>query len=156
MRRKLAIPVRLEPVGKKNKSEVLSLKLADDQADFVASNAESIKEAAGDRDARPRAVVADNRVVGFLMYDASEKEAVIYRFMIDQAEQGQGYGRAALAAALEEITAHSHVRKVVVCYMPENEGARQLYRSAGFIEKGEDEDGEILARLSIPKNRSKL
>ena len=145
--------VRLRPVSKKNKSHVLALKLADDQDDFVASNAESLKEAATDKDARPRAVVANDHVVGFLMYDASDREAVIYRFMIDHAEQGKGYGRAALAAALQEISALSHVSEVVVCYMPKNEGARRLYRSVGFIEEGEDEDGEIQARLSLNTGR---
>ena len=103
-----------------------------------------------------KVVVADDDIVGFLMYDASDREAVIYRFMIDHAEQGKGYGRAALAAVLQEISAIGHVSEVVVCYMPENEGARRLDRSAGFIEVGEDEDGEILARLSLPRNRSKL
>jgi len=61
-----------------------------------------------DPDARPRAVYAGKRVIGFLMYDVQKpkdkaQEASIYRFMIDRKHQGKGYGRAALSKALEEI-----------------------------------------------------
>ncbi|MDO8875731.1 MAG: GNAT family N-acetyltransferase [Pseudolabrys sp.] len=141
--------IRLEPIGASNKKAVLALELAQDQQDFLADNASSLKEAASDDDARPRAVVAGNRVVGFLMYDAGEDdgEALIYRFMIDRRNQGRGYGRAALSALLKEIRALGHVRDALVCYMPENEGARRLYQSAGFVDEGADEDGEMIARL---------
>ena len=92
--------IRLEPIQASNKKAVLALELAEDQQDLLADNASSLKEAAGDDDARPRAVVAGDRVVGFLMYDASvnDGEALIYRFMIDCRNQGRGYGRAALSA----------------------------------------------------------
>lgn len=141
--------IRLEPIQASNKKAVLALELAEDQQDLLADNASSLKEAAGDDDARPRAVVAGDRVVGFLMYDASvnDGEALIYRFMIDCRNQGRGYGRAALSALLKEISALGHVRDVLVCYMPENEGARRLYHSAGFVDEGADADGEMKARL---------
>ena len=141
--------IRLEPIGADNRQAVRELELTEAQRDNVDDNASSIREAKNDRDARPRAVMAGHRVVGFLMYDASDDEALIYRFMIDRREQGRGYGRAALSALLDEIGALDHVRDVTVCYMPHNEGARRLYLSAGFVEEGVDEDGEILARLPI-------
>ena len=40
-----------------------------------------------------------------------------------------------------------------VGYMPENEGARRLYHSAGFVEEGSDEDGEIIARFTLAGRR---
>lgn len=146
-----ALDVSLVPVTAANRAAVLALRLAADQKDFVASNAESLKEAKRDRDARPRAVVVGGRVVGFLMYEAPkrETEALIYRFMIDRDAQGRGYGRAALAAALQEIGALGRVRSVLVLYMPENDGARRLYSAAGFVEEGLDEDGEMIARLDL-------
>lgn len=147
--------VDLVPVTKSNRDAVLALELAPGQEDLVASNAESIAEAKNDRDAQPRAIVGGGRVVGFLMYDAAkdDDEAVIYRFMIDRCAQGQGYGRAALHAVLNEIRALGHVRIVSVCYMPENDGARRLYGAAGFVEKGLDEDGEMIARLPLAAKR---
>ncbi len=149
----VAADVRLEPIDRSNRDAVIALELAPDQQDYVADNASSLKEAKRDADARPRAVVAGERVVGFLMYDASadDDEALIYRFMIDHREQGRGYGRAALNALLEEIRALSHVKDVVVCYMPENEGARHLDQTAGFVDEGEDEDGEMIARLALAR-----
>lgn len=145
------VDVQLVPVTAVNRDAVLALVLGSDQKDFLASNAESLKEAKRDRDARPRAVVAAGHVVGFLMYDApeDEDEAIIYRFMIDRSAQGKGYGRGALRAVLAEIGALRHVRSVVVCYMPENVGARRLYGAAGFIDEGLDEDGEMIARLKL-------
>ena len=144
--------IRLEPIGAANREAVLALELDEDQQDFLADNATSLREAKNDRDARPRAVLVGDRVIGFLMYDASDgKEALIYRFMIDRREQGRGYGRAALTALLDEIQALGHVRDVLVGYMPENEGARRLYGWAGFVDEGTDEDGEMIARLPLAR-----
>ncbi|UGX89272.1 GNAT family N-acetyltransferase [Phyllobacterium meliloti] len=143
--------VHLEPVTEANRALVTSLTLGPDQLSFVATNSDSLDEAALDEDARPRVVITENRVIGFLMYEAPEDddEARIYRFMIDRAHQGRGYGKAALGKALEEIRSLGHVRHVSICYAPENEGARQLYRAAGFVEEGLDEDGEMIADLVL-------
>lgn len=150
-----ATDVHLEPVDRSNRDAVIALELAPDQHDYVDDNASSLKEAKRDSDARPRAVVASGRVVGFLMYDATtdEGEALIYRFMIDHREQGRGYGRAALNALLTELRTLGHVKDVVVCYMPENVGARHLYLTAGFVEEGTDEDGEMIARFPLASHR---
>lgn len=141
--------IRLVSVTGANRALVAALELAPEQMDFVASNAESLEEAETDEDARPRVVMAGTRVVGFLMYDASEDEALVYRFMIDRAHQGKGYGKAALRALLDEIGNLTHVREVSICYEPGNEAARHLYRAAGFVEQGIDEDGEMIAVLPM-------
>lgn len=144
--------IRLASLTEANRASVASLELAPDQMDFVASNAESLDEAGSDGDARPRVVMAGDRVVGFLMYEAPEDddEARIYRFMIDRTWQGKGYGKAALREVLDEIRGFGHIRHVSICYEPENEAARQLYRAAGFVEEGLDEDGEMIADLVLP------
>jgi diamine N-acetyltransferase len=145
--------VRLIPVGPAERAAVEALRLADDQTDLVASNVESLAEADEDADARTRAVVAAGRIVGFLMYELFEggRAANIYRFMIDHAEQGRGYGRAALARLLDEIATEPGVERIEICYMPENAGARRLYGEAGFVEVGVDEDGEIIARRPVDR-----
>jgi len=146
------LEVRLCAIGPDNRQAILDLELNDDQKDHLASNEESLAEASRDRRARPRAVLAADRVVGFLMYDAGvDGEALLYRFMIDRREQGRGYGRAALKALVREIQSIEHVRDIVVCYMPDNAAARHLYLDCGFQELGEDEDGELLARLPLPR-----
>ncbi|MER8646052.1 GNAT family N-acetyltransferase [Mesorhizobium sp. M0589] len=143
--------VRLVSLTAANRALVAALQLAADQIDFVASNAESLDEAETDGDARPRVVMAGDRVVGFLMYEApqDDDEARIYRFMIDRVHQGQGYGKAALREVLDEIMRLGHISHVSICYEPGNEAARRLYRAAGFVEEGPDEDGEMIADLAL-------
>ena len=146
--------VELKDVTADNQHAVASLALAPDQEDLVASNAESLDEARSDPDARPRAVYAGERLVGFLMYDAGRpsddpREALIYRFMIDRRYQGEGYGRAALHKALEEIRAVPNISRISITYMPDNPVAKRFYASFGFQEVGTDEDGEMIAELVL-------
>src|SRR3954468_22064419 len=131
--------VELRDVTAENRQAVIDLKLDPAQQDLVASNAESLQDARSDRGARPRVVYAGERVVGFLMYDPGRlgddpREALIYRFMIDCKLQGEGYGRAALAKAIEEIRAIPNVRRIFIGYMPDNPVAKRFYASFGFIE----------------------
>ena len=145
------IDIRIAPVTPATSTLVTALQLAPEQMDSVASNADSLREARSDRDAQPRVIMAGDRVVGFLMYEAprDDDEARIYRFMIDRAWQGRGYGKAALREVLKEIAGLGHIGHVSICYEPENEAARQLYRTAGFVEEGLDEDGEMIADLVL-------
>jgi diamine N-acetyltransferase len=143
--------IRLQSVTDDLRSRIAALELAPGQENLVADNASSLEEADEDEDARPRAVFADGELVGFLMYDATSDgdNAQIYRFMIDRAFQGRGYGKAALQLVLAEIKVLGHIHRVSICYEPENEGARQLYAKAGFVEDGLDEDGEMIAHLDL-------
>jgi diamine N-acetyltransferase len=149
----MAAKVRLAEVTADNWWAVIRLRLAPHQEDLVASNVYSLAESKFDPDARPRAVYAGKRVVGFLMYDVSRKgnsrKAAIYRFMIDRKHQGKGYGRAALAQALDEIKQIPRIKKVTISYMPSNPVAKAFYGSFGFVERGLDEDGEMIAELTL-------
>jgi diamine N-acetyltransferase len=146
--------VELRDVTAENRQAVAGLALDPAQQDLVASNAESLDEARFDPDARPRAIYAGDRLVGFLTYDAGRprakaRAALIYRFMIDRRYQGEGYGRAALGKAIEEIRAIPNVSKISISYMPDNATARRFYASFGFAEVGTDEDGEMIAELAL-------
>jgi len=146
--------VELRDVTADNWQAVVSLELDPEQQDLVASNAESLDDAKSDPDARPRVIYAGERIVGFLMYDPGRptddpREASIYRFMIARTHQGEGYGRAALNKALEEIRAISRVSRIFISYMPDNPVAKPFYASFGFREVGMDEDGEMIAELAL-------
>jgi diamine N-acetyltransferase len=146
--------VWLAEVTADNWRDVAALELDADQHDLVASNLYSLAEAKFTPRARPRAICAGTRLVGFLMYDLGDDDephrVSIYRFMIDRRRQRQGYGRAALEEALDEIRALPGIATVSICYAPENP-AKTLYTSLGFVETGRDEDGEVIAELSIQK-----
>ena len=141
--------VKLKDVTEDNWRAVIDLKLDPEQEELVASNLYSIAESRFDPDARPRAVYAGKRVVGFLMYDVQPRKASIYRFMIDRKHQGKGYGRAALGKALDEIRAIPRIRTVSIRYVADNPVAKPFYASFGFVEVGKDEDGEIIADLAL-------
>jgi diamine N-acetyltransferase len=149
--------VELRDVTAENRKAVAALELAPEQEDLVASNAYSLREARHDPDSRPRAVYAGDLLVGFLMYEIIRKkkrcEASIYRFMIDRQHQGKGYGRAALARAIDEIRAIPNMTKISIGYVPENPVAKPFYASFGFVEVGQERDGEMIAELDLrPKS----
>jgi diamine N-acetyltransferase len=151
--------VELRDVTAENRKAVAALELAPGQEDLVASNAYSLREARRDPDSRPRAIYAGDRLVGFLMYEIIRRrnkrhEVSIYRFMIDRRHQGKGYGRAALARALDEIRAIPNVVKVSIGYMPDNPVAGPFYASFGFVEVGRDRDGEVIAELDLKPRTS--
>lgn len=145
--------VVLVPVTDEIRSQVSALTIGDEQTQWVASINESLLEADEDGDAKPRAILAEGRLVGFLMYDATSEPGTVqlYRFMIDKAFQGLGYGKAALHVLLAEIIALGGIRSVSVCYDPQNLPASRLYAQAGFVELGLDEDDEMIASLSIAR-----
>lgn len=158
--------VRLEKISYKNVWKILHLKVREEQADFVATNTESIVEAylalAGGGTALPFAVYDDDTPVGFLMigYGALDWEDApgiaydnycIWRLMIDERFQGRGFGRQALELALEYVKT-APCGKAEYCwlsYEPENVNAKALYRSMGFEETGEMDGDEIIAAKRI-------
>lgn len=132
---------------------MIRLEPEDEQKELVASNLYSLAQSKFEPGACPRAIYAGDSLVGFLMYDIpepdEEPQAPIYRFMIDKAHQGKGYGRAALELAIAEIRRFPRVRTVSICYVPDNEIARAFYASLGFVEVDIDEDGDVTAELEL-------
>ncbi|WP_406819203.1 GNAT family N-acetyltransferase [Pseudomonas sp. KnCO4] len=127
-----------------------TLRVRDEQSDFIATNAESLEQAADSPWCEPLGVraVHTGEMVGFLMHalDPDENSRWIYRLMIDHRYQGRGYGRAALRALLEHLQKMPGGPGVALGVAPENTGARRLYACEGFVETGELIDGELIMR----------
>ena len=163
--------VRLVDVGIDNFDDLIDLMPFKSQYSFVAENVYSLAEAyanlADGRYAKPFGIYAGDEPVGSLMigFDIADEEAdrekyplltdnyLIWRFMIDKRYQGKGYGKQALGLALDFIRTWPR-GKAEYCwlsYEPENEAARQLYRSFGFVEAAEMPEGwdEIPAALKL-------
>ena len=150
----------IRPVTKDNWKELIRLKVREDQTYFVASNLYSIAEAQfgddyeGHWDLYPFGIYDDEGMpVGFLMYglnlDHPKQQAFIQRLMVDDKYQGKGYGRFGMQKMLEIFRAQKRIQFVGISYEPENEAARKLYASLGFVEPGEMLDGETLAVLKL-------
>ena len=67
--------------------------------------------------------------------------------VIDAAHQGRGIGRRAMTTVIERLRRDEDAVILALAYRPENERARSLYRSLGFVETGETDGDEIVARL---------
>ena len=170
--------ITLEKITYKNYVKTIwGLKVTPKQKHFVASNTGSLAEAyvaiTNGGVAFPFAICRNNKPVGFLMIgyglsddDDLEKEDpefvkmakksyCLWRFMIDKRYQRKGYGRKAMQLALDYIRTFpcGEAETVWLSYEPENEVAKKLYASFGFIEqpqwyKGEDGE-EIPAILKL-------
>lgn len=151
----------IRPVTINNWEELIALKVREDQKHFVASNLYSIAEAQfgddvpgeGHWDMFPYGIYDDDKPVGFLMmtynYDFARFQGYIIRLMVDEKFQGRGYGKFGMQWMLEKYRADERVRAVAISYEPDNETARKLYASYGFVETGEIVDGEALAVLNL-------
>ncbi|MBR0352636.1 MAG: GNAT family N-acetyltransferase [Oscillospiraceae bacterium] len=161
--------IHLEKVTYKNALDICRLSVFESQYSFVADNEESLVEAylAVTSDASyayPFAVYDDDTLVGFLMlgYNEAALEGLdapaslrdnysLWRLMIDKRYQKQGFGREAVRLALEFVRTwpHGKAEACVTSYNPENEAAKKLYASFGFVENGETDDDEIVAVLKL-------
>lgn len=111
----------------------------------------------------PFGIYDEDEPVGFLMigYDTdpdwdghpkiAEGNYSIWRLMIDKNHQGKGYGRKAVELALQYIRTFpcGEAEYCYLSYDPDNILAKDLYSSFGFVENGEEDDGELVAVLKI-------
>ena len=91
--------VRLKPVTGENLDEVLALKVHENQVGFVSTTAESLAQAyVYPETAFPFAVYDGQTVVGFIMmgYYEAKQYYTLWKLLIDERYQRQGYGRQAL------------------------------------------------------------
>lgn len=159
--------LHLEKVNGKNVWELLKLKVAEHQKEFVAENTLSIIEAytavTANGQAFPFGIYDGETPVGFLMigYDKDDywedAPAIacgnynLWRLMIDERYQGKGYGREAVKLGLDFIRTKpcGEAEFCWLSYEPENAAARKLYRSFGFTETGEMDGEELIAVLKL-------
>lgn len=145
------MPVTLRSLGKTEREAVVALRVADDQDDFVATNAESLEEADENPACVPLGVFLGSEPVGFAMYtlDADDGNWWIYRLMIDRRFQKRDYGRAALRAVVERMSAIPGCDAVYLSVVQENRAAAAFYRQEGFQETGQILGDETVMRLDL-------
>ena len=159
--------LRLEKIHGQNVWDILKLKVAENQRHFVSSNDRSIIEAytaiAGNGYAFPFGIYENDTPVGFLMigfgtddyWDDAPPVAAdnynLWRLMIDEKYQNKGYGREAVRLALEFIRTLpcGNAEYCWLSYEPENDVARHLYHSFGFVETGGKDCNELIAVLKL-------
>ena len=73
-------------------------------------------------------------------FDPEEQHVFVWRFLIDQAFQGKGYGRQTIEAVVEMAKQQTQMTKVVADYVDGNEPMKKILLGLGFEETGFDPD----------------
>ena len=145
--------VTLQEVTAQTVRAITDLRVSTLQQSYVASNAVSIAQAYFHREAWFRAVFADDTPVGFVMLEDPTQlpdwigpaQVGLWRFMIDERQQGRGYGRAALRLVIDHARSRPGQTKLRTSCVPGPHSPIGFYERCGFRRTGEfDEDEEIL------------
>ena len=135
--------VTLRDITGDNYFQVLEVKISPEPeaAKFVAPVVRSLADAWYYREegiTYPKAIYANEDLVGFIMYDLDpeEQQVFIWRFLIDQAFQGKGYGRQTIEAVVEMAKQQTQMTKVVADYVDGNEPMKKILLDLGFEETG--------------------
>lgn len=158
--------IELRKIDSENVWKVIELSVDVEQANFVATNTDSIIEAfttiTSDGVALPFGIYDDGCLVGFVMFGygtngdedgplIAQSNYCIWRFMIDKQYQNKGIGKKALIASLEYLKSMpcGDADYCWLCYEPENIVAKRFYLSSGFLENGEMCGDEIVSIIKL-------
>ncbi len=147
--------VALREITPENFKECVNLKVSAAQTAFVAPNVMSIAQSKIYPDVSPMAVYAGEEMVGFVLFglDTDDGRFYLVRLMIDERQQGKGYGKAAVYAVIERLKEVENCREIYLSFVPENTNAERLYESIGFERTGEiSESGEVVMRYKMENN----
>lgn len=135
--------IRLELVNKDNFDQVLDLEVAPKDQRRVASVEYSLAQAWLYRDSEvlfPYAVKSGQLTVGFLLlsYQPMENSYYIWRLLIDQKYQNQGFGKEVIRQVLQRARDDQQCHKVTVNYVIGNHKMRYILEKFGFQPVGLD------------------
>lgn len=141
-------PIELRPLSRDNFDCVVDLQVAPEQREFLNSNVETIAWAHVAPESFPLVIYAADMPVGLTAYGyiPEDGRCWIIHFMVDEASQRKGVGRAALEQLLERMAAVSGGARVAVAVHPDNAAAIALYEAFGFQDTGQRQNGEMIMR----------
>lgn len=135
--------------------QCFELKVASGQTQYIASNSDSwIAAKENEKVARPFAIYCDGEMVGFAMfafdedYKDPDDRYWLWRFMIDEKQQGKGCGTAALEVIIQYFKKHG-ANNIRLSTKETNTKALSLYHKAGFYDTGEMNDEEIVLQFDL-------
>lgn len=150
-----------------DRAAVLALRAGEVGDRFVGSVEQSFRDAIEDVEAEPRmwaAVdVATDEVVGFVMISDGISEELLasddtlvgpyylWRLLIDEARQRQGYGAAAVDALIAYLRTRPNADILWVSCGQGDGSPKPFYERYGFVDTGRLFGGETLLRLDLPR-----
>lgn len=146
--------VTLKSITEDNFIDAFNLKLKKDQEEFVSHPVRSLAQAYVYRDqCQPFGIYEDDRMVGYVMviYDYDVPEYDIWHMMIDETQQGKGFGKAALKLILDYIEKKpfGNSDRVVLTCNKNNTYALNMYQSLGFEMTGNEDEDELELVLTV-------
>ena len=145
---------RLLQINETNFIDAFHLELAEGQEHYVSNPVRSLAQAyVYYKQCTPFGIYHGDKMVGYVMviYDYDIPEYDIWHMMIDQSEQGKGYGRAALQNVLDYIREKpfGDSDRVALTCNKENQTAMKLYLKAGFAPTGRSDEDEIELAMQL-------
>jgi diamine N-acetyltransferase len=149
--------VTLQEITAHSVRVVTGLRVSELQKSYVASNAESIAQAYFHPQAWFRAICFDGLPVGFVMLEdptllpdwIGPAQVGLWRFMIDERQQGKGHGRAALRLVIEHVRTRPAQTLLRTSCVPGPHSPIGFYERCGFRRTGEIDDGEEVLELTL-------
>ncbi|PEL42941.1 GNAT family N-acetyltransferase [Bacillus wiedmannii] len=150
--------VQLKVVTRENWEAVLKLQVKENQTKFVPAVAVSlakvyIKPDGDNVEYIPFSIYDGDLMVGFIMHAVVREAADMYwinGFIIDQKQQGNGYGKAALQESISLIkNTCKACKEIRLTVHKDNVFAKKLYERYGFQPLGHEYDGEQVYRLFV-------
>ena len=140
--------VDLRTITEGNFVDAFNLKLGEGQERFVSHPIRSLAQAYVYRDqCQPFGIYAEDKMVGYVLviYDYDVPEYDIWHMMIDEAEQGHGYGSEALDQVIDYIRTKpfGDSGRVALTCNKDNLVAKRLYENKGFRATGVEDEDEI-------------
>ncbi|MDM5239393.1 GNAT family N-acetyltransferase [Bacillus cereus] len=150
--------VQLKVVTRENWEYALKLQVKENQTKFVPAVAVSLAKVYIKPDGEnveyiPFAIYDDDLIVGFIMHAFVRETSDMYwinGFIIDQKQQGNGYGKAALQEIINLIkNRFKECKEIRLTVHKDNISAKKLYERNSFQPLEQDYDGEQVYRLLV-------
>lgn len=148
-----------------DREAVLRLRRGPGQECFLGSMESHFEDAAEDARACPRlwSVHDGDALVGFIMISdgipaevlAGDDDLIgpyyLWRLLIDEASQGQGYGAAALDAVVDYLRRRPGADVLWTSCGPGEGSPQPFYERYGFVATGDIKWDEVVLRLDLPR-----
>lgn len=144
--------VSLREVTRENMHDIMKLKVTEAQNKFIVPSTVSLVQAHFYLEQFWfRAIYADEIPVGFLMLsdEPHRPHYFLWYFLIAAEYQSLGFGRQAIQLLINHVKTRPQATELLVSYVPGEGGPGAFYHKLGFVDTGEVEEGENVARLPL-------
>jgi diamine N-acetyltransferase len=151
--------VELREINEDNRADIVGLAVSPEQTYYVEGVVASLDEALEHPDAKPwyRAIYDGDVPVGFIMISdgitVDNPDYIgpyyLWRLLIDQHHQGQGYGSAALDLVVQRLRTKKDALVLLTSYVDGPASPKSFYLRYGFRETGRVQAGEPILELDL-------